>query len=90
MIKHISLVFFLFSSYFLLGQDVIIKGKGTIASNNKVYACFTSDALTQNLTIVSQTIANAQGEFELKIPTKEKENLYLCTSNAQISLWISP
>ncbi len=90
MMKHISLVFFLFSSYFLFGQDVIVKGKGTVASNNKVYACFTSDALTQNLTIVSQTTANAQGEFELKIPTKQKENLYLCTSNAQISLWISP
>ena len=46
--------------------------------------------MTQNLTIVSQTTANTKGEFELKIPTKQKENLYLCTSNAQISLWISP
>jgi hypothetical protein len=90
MMKHISIVFFLFSSHFLFGQEVLIKGTGKVASNNKVYACFTSDALTQNLTIVSQTTANAKGEFELKIPTKQKENLYLCTSNAQISLWISP
>lgn len=90
MIKHISFVFFLFSSYLLFGQEAIIKGSGAVASNNKVYACFTSDALTQNLTIVSQTTANAKGEFELKIPIKQKENLYLCTGNAQISLWVSP
>jgi hypothetical protein len=90
MIKYISIVFFLFNSFFLFGQEVLIKGSGKVASNNKVYACFSSDALTQNLTIVSQTTANAKGEFELKIPTKQKENLFLCTSNAQISLWISP
>jgi len=90
MIKYISIVFFLFSSFFLFGQEVLIKGSGKVASNNKVYACFSSDALTQNLTIVSQTTANAKGEFELKIPTKQKENLFLCTSNAQISLWVSP
>ena len=90
MMKHIALVFFLITSNFLFGQDVIIKGKGAVASNNKVYACLTTDALTQNLTIVSQTTANSKGEFELNIPTKQKENLYLCTSNAQISLWISP
>lgn len=90
MMKHISIVFFLFSAHFLFGQEVLIKGSGTVASNNKVYACFTTDALTQNLNIVAQTTANAKGEFELKIPTKQKENLYLCTSNAQISMWISP
>ena len=90
MMKHISIVFFLFSAHFLFGQEVLIKGTGAVASNNKVYACFTSDALTQNLNIVAQTTANVKGEFELKIPTKQKENLYLCTSNAQISLWILP
>ena len=90
MMKHISIVFFLFSAHFLFGQEVTIKGSGIVASNNKVYACFTTDALTQNLNIVAQTTANAKGEFELKIPTKQKENLYLCTSNAQISLWVSP
>jgi len=90
MMKHIAIVFFLFSAHFLFGQEVLIKGSGRVASNNKVYACFTTDALTQNLSIVAQTTANAKGEFELKIPTKQKENLYLCTSNAQISLWISP
>jgi hypothetical protein len=90
MMKHISIVFFLFSSQFLFGQEVLVKGSGAVASNNKVYACFTADALTQNLNIVAQTTANAKGEFELKIPTKQKENLYLCTSNAQISLWVNP
>jgi len=90
MMKHISLAFFLLVNSLLFGQDVTIKGSGAVASNNKVYACFTTDALTQNLNIVAQTTANAKGEFELKIPTKQKENLYLCTSNAQISLWISP
>ena len=90
MMKHISIVFFLFSAHFLFGQEVTIKGSGIVASNNKVYACFTTDALTQNMNIVAQTTANSKGEFELKIPTKQKENLYLCTSNAQISLWVSP
>ncbi len=90
MMKHISLAFFLLVNSLLFGQDVTIKGSGAIASNNKVYACFTTDALTQNLNIVAQTTANAKGEFELKIPTKQKENLYLCASNAQTSLWISP
>ena len=90
MMKHISLAFFLLVNALLFGQDVTIKGSGAVASNNKVYACFTTDALTQNLNIVAQTTANAKGEFELKIPTKQKENLYLCTSNAQTSLWISP
>ena len=90
MMKHISIVFFLFSAHFFFGQDVTIKGSGAVASNNKVYACFTSDALTQNLNIVAQTTANAQGEFELKIPIKQRENLFLCTSNAQTSLWVNP
>ena len=90
MMKHISLAFFLLVNSLLFGQDVTIKGSGAVASNNKVYACFTTDALTQNLNIVAQTTANAKGEFELKIPTKQKENLYLCASNAQTSLWISP
>ena len=90
MMKHISIVFFLFSAHFFFGQDVTIKGSGAVTSNNKVYACFTTDALTQNLNIVAQTTANAKGEFELKIPTKQKENLYLCASNAQISLWVNP
>ena len=90
MMKHISIVFFLLFNSLIFGQDVTIKGSGAVASNNKVYACFTTDALTQNLNIVAQTTANAKGEFEFKIPTKQKENLYLCTSNAQISIWISP
>lgn len=90
MMKHISLAFFLFVNALLFGQDVTIKGSGAVASNNKVYACFTSDALTQNLSIVAQTTANAKGEFELKIPVKQRENVFLCTSNAQASMWISP
>ena len=90
MMKHISLAFFLFINSLLFGQDVTIKGSGAVASNNKVYACFTTDALTQNLNIVAQTTANAQGEFELKIPIKQRENLFLCTSNAQTSLWVNP
>lgn len=90
MMKHISLAFFLFVNSLLFGQDVTIKGSGAVASNNKVYACFTTDALTQNLNIVAQTTANAKGEFELKIPIKQRENLFLCTSNAQTSLWVNP
>ncbi len=90
MMKHISFVFFLFVNSLLFGQDVTIKGSGSVASNNKVYACFTTDALTQNLNIVAQTTANAKGEFELKIPIKQRENLFLCTSNAQTSLWVNP
>ncbi|MFA9221611.1 MAG: hypothetical protein ACEQSL_10520, partial [Sediminibacterium sp.] len=71
--KYISFAFFLLLNSLLFGQDVTIKGSGAVASNNKVYACFTTDALTQNLNIVAQTTANAKGEFELKIPTKQKE-----------------
>jgi hypothetical protein len=90
MMKHISFVFFLFVNSLLFGQDVTIKGSGAVATNNKVYACFTTDALTQNLNILAQTTANAKGEFELKIPIKQRENIFLCTSNAQTSLWVNP
>lgn len=90
MMKHISFVFFLLVNSLLFGQDVTIKGSGSVASNNKVYACFTTDALTQNLNILAQTTANAKGDFELKIPIKQRENIFLCTSNAQTSLWVNP
>lgn len=90
MMKSIASIFFIFSTLFLFGQEAVIKGSGSVAANNKVYACISSDALTQNLTVVSETTANALGEFELKVSLKQKESVFVCTNHAQTSLWVSP
>ena len=90
MMKHISIVFFLFSAHFLFGQEVLIKGSGAVASNNKVYACFTSDGITNQLSLLSQTLGDENGNFNLSIPINQTKPLVICTGNAKTRIWVDP
>ena len=63
----------LFTSLF--AQDVVINGYASLAKNSKVYAFEVIDEITNQRSLLTQTVGNDEGNFSLKIPVKKTKSI---------------
>ena len=78
----------LFTSLF--AQDVVINGYASLAKNSKVYAFEVIDEITNQRSLLTQTIGNDEGNFSLKIPVKKTKSIIICTGNGRTRMWVDP
>jgi hypothetical protein len=90
--RIIAFLFFFTSSLFasVCAQDVEINGFATLAKDSKVYAFEVSDGITNQLSLVAQTIGDEDGNFSLEIPIKQTKPLVICVGNAKTRIWVDP
>jgi hypothetical protein len=61
----------------LCAQDVVINGFATLAKDSKVYAYELSDGITNQLSLLSQTLGDENGNFNLSLPINQTKPLTL-------------
>lgn len=90
--RIIALLFFftfpLLASVF--GQEAKINGFATLAKDSKVYAYEVVDGITNQLSLLTQTTGDSEGNFNLKIPLKQTKSLLVCVGNAKTRIWADP
>ena len=74
----------------LYAQDVVINGFAILAKDSKVYAYELSDGITNQLSLLSQTLGDENGNFNLSIPVNQTKPLVICTGNAKTRIWVDP
>lgn len=90
--RVIAILFFFTLSFFasVYGQDAEINGFASLAKDSKVYAFEVSDGITNQLSLLTQTSGDSEGNFKLKIPLKQTKSLVICTGNARTRIWVDP
>lgn len=88
--RTITIFLFFTFTIFASAQEVLINGFATLAADSKVYAYEVSDEITNQNSLIAQTVGDENGRFNLKVPVKRTMPLVICTGHARTRIWVDP
>jgi hypothetical protein len=74
----------------LYAQEAEINGFANLAKDSKVYAFEVSDGITNQPSLLAETLGDENGNFNFNIPVKKTKSLLICTGNARTRIWVDP